>query len=333
MSEVKNSNKVVKGTKTVKKTTETTTGDETVTIHDNKKSTNETTTSTPVVEGSNKPVKDDAVAKPKKSKPKTTENSKEPLPTDKKVELPVENTDGLKKKSKKKKDVKTEVQTSETKESSNDDTNTLTEGTEEKVPDTKGDVIGQMNEYEMFTSMLEGLIQKATDLKKSFNDDMSALKKKHNDEYTAIILSIKNIKVYANTNRKKIGKGKKHKNVDGKTSNNFTKQIPCKLVSTDLKNFMSLKDDEFVCKTQVVSAIHAYAKTHNLRDNNSKKIITFDATLKKLFPDIESLEFTTVMANLKNHFPSKEQLKEYTDALVSSSTTEEAQPQVEPSKE
>jgi chromatin remodeling complex protein RSC6 len=84
-------------------------------------------------------------------------------------------------------------------------------------------------------------------------------------------------------------------------------QKPLK-VSPELQKFLGLPDGELIARTQVTKRINAYCKEHNLQQEEDKRKINPDATLKKLLKVNKSdqLTFFNLQKYLKPHYPNKE---------------------------
>jgi len=79
-------------------------------------------------------------------------------------------------------------------------------------------------------------------------------------------------------------------------------------VSPELQKFLGLSDGELIARTQVTKRINAYCKEHNLQQEEDKRKINPDATLKKLLKVNKSdqLTFFNLQKYLKPHYPNKE---------------------------
>mgnify|MGYP006162703227 CR=1 FL=1 len=90
-----------------------------------------------------------------------------------------------------------------------------------------------------------------------------------------------------------------------KPPSGFAKPGP---VSNELRKFLGIGKDELIARTVVTSKINEYAKLHKLQQEDDKRKINPDATLKKLLklgPE-DALTFFNLQKYMKVHYPNKE---------------------------
>ncbi|KAL9273054.1 TRI1-like protein [Drosera capensis] len=74
-------------------------------------------------------------------------------------------------------------------------------------------------------------------------------------------------------------------------------------VSPELQEFLGSVAE--ISRTQVLKAVWAYIKQHELQDPDDKKIIVCDEKLKKIFSGKDRVGFLEVSKLIGQHFPKK----------------------------
>lgn len=79
-------------------------------------------------------------------------------------------------------------------------------------------------------------------------------------------------------------------------------------ISDELRNFLNLPDGELIARTEVTKKITAYCKEHNLQNEEDKRTIHVDATLRKLLrmKKSDQLTFFNLQKYMKVHYPNKD---------------------------
>ena len=104
--------------------------------------------------------------------------------------------------------------------------------------------------------------------------------------------------------KKSRGRKRRTQNPDAPPSG-FAKPGP---VSDELRKFLSLDKDALIARTEVTKAINKYCKEHSLQNQDDKRKILPDTSLKKLLrmKKGDELTFFNLQTYLKVHFPNKE---------------------------
>lgn len=77
-------------------------------------------------------------------------------------------------------------------------------------------------------------------------------------------------------------------------------------VSEDLASFLGIEKDVLIARTEVTKRINTYVKENGLQNQENKRIIVLDDTLRKLvsLPDDVELTFFNLQKYLKHHYTS-----------------------------
>jgi len=75
-------------------------------------------------------------------------------------------------------------------------------------------------------------------------------------------------------------------------------------VSTDLRKFLDLKDDETVCRSEVTRRINKYIQDNNLKDPDNGRVIRLDDKLRKLLnpPEDVTVTFLNMQRFVSPHY-------------------------------
>lgn len=78
-------------------------------------------------------------------------------------------------------------------------------------------------------------------------------------------------------------------------------------VSSKLRKFLKLEDDELISRTEVTKRITGYCKSRNLVDKKDKRKINIDSELKNLLmvEDDKEITFFNIQMYISKHFPQK----------------------------
>ena len=75
-------------------------------------------------------------------------------------------------------------------------------------------------------------------------------------------------------------------------------------ISAELAKFLCMSEDEEIARTEVTKRINKYVKEHGLQNQENKRVIILDDTLKKLInpPDDVQLTFFNLQRYIKHHY-------------------------------
>ena len=121
---------------------------------------------------------------------------------------------------------------------------------------------------------------------------------------TALSQHVKVLEKSVNKKMKVLEKeAKKNRNKGNRKPTGFAS--PTK-ISTELCNFMDVKEGTLMARTDVTKYIINYIKQHNLQGSDNKKVIQPDKALKSLLkPEAEEVNYFSLQKYMNKHFLKK----------------------------